>query len=89
MARKKNLDYWVLEIMRPRTAYKPDEIDTAIRGLFYQKQIFRSDYETVATALKHLLKAGKITRKLHSRGWFSWYTYSKSESENASNQKAD
>lgn len=85
--KKKLLDQHVLDVMRPRRAYKPDDIDTAIRHIFYENQFALGDYQTIATALKHLLKAGKITRKLHSRGWFNWYTYSKAETENAPNQE--
>lgn len=36
----------------------------------------RSDC-TLDTAIRRLLRAGKISRKMHSRGWFQWYEYSR------------
>lgn len=32
---------------------------------------------TIDTGIRRLLKQGKITRKLHARGWFQWYVYSR------------
>lgn len=32
---------------------------------------------TTRTALTRLMRQGKITRKLHARGWFQWYVYSR------------
>jgi len=36
----------------------------------------RKDGEvTVRTAIKRLMKAGKVAAKWHERGWFRWYSY--------------
>lgn len=41
----------------------------------YQQDLVPHQTCTMRTALNRLMRQGKITRVLHSRGWFQWYVY--------------
>lgn len=45
----------------------------------YSREYGRLADITVQTALNRLMRQGKVTRVLHSRGWFQWYVYSRVE----------
>lgn len=92
MSKKKLLDQYVLDVMKPRTSYKPDRIDSLVRFTLgdeyrakwtdlYTWSEFWYSFQTIATALKHLVKAGKVRQKLHKRGYFKWYEYTKVDTD--------
>lgn len=67
------MEQQILDVLS-RNSWRQSTID---RLVAVQTNVFGVKPDcTVDTALKRLLKKGKVTRVLNSRGWFQWYVYS-------------